>query len=139
MIIIMKISTKGRYGLRLMIELALSYPQRLIPLKEIAQSQNISVKYLEQIITSLGRHGLVSSVRGAQGGYTLSRPPQEISVRDILSATEENLTLVGCLEEGCDRQSCCMANQVWRQISDVLNQTAAAISLADIISQSTNK
>ena len=101
----MKISTKGRYGLRLMVELALVYRQRLLPLKEVAKNQDISDKYLEQIIAPLGKSGLVVSVRGAQGGYALSRDPSEITVRDVLRAVEGGMALVDCLGDGCERKA----------------------------------
>lgn len=131
----MKISTKGRYGLRLMIELALVYQQRLLPLKVVAKNQDISDKYLEQIIAPLGKSGLVVSVRGAQGGYALSRGPSEITVRDILRAVEGGLALVDCLGDGCERKSSCMANGVWQRLQAALEETAQGITLADIISE----
>ena len=84
----MKISTKGRYGLRMMTDLAVYYDQGLVPLKEIAARQEISEKYLEQIMMQLNRSGLVRSVRGAQGGYTLARPPREITVGMVLRVME---------------------------------------------------
>ncbi len=130
----MKISTKGRYGLRLMVELALVYQQRLLPLKEIAKNQDISDKYLEQIIAPLGKSGLVVSVRGAQGGYTLSRSPKEITVWEVLQAVEGGMSLVDCVGDDCRRKSSCMANGVWRRLQAALEETAQGITLAEIVS-----
>ena len=93
----MKISTKGRYGLRLMVDLAVHYEQGLVPLKEIAVRQEISEKYLEQIMMQLNRSGLVRSVRGAQGGYCLAQPPESITVGAVLRVMEGSLAPVDCV------------------------------------------
>ncbi|MGI6263716.1 MAG: RrF2 family transcriptional regulator, partial [Succiniclasticum sp.] len=94
----MRISTKGRYATRLMLDLALHYDCGFTPLKQISQRQNISDKYLEQIITQLSRAGYVVSARGAQGGYHLAKPPEEYTVGDILRTTEGSLAPVACLD-----------------------------------------
>ena len=92
----MKFSTRDRYALRLMAELA-NHPDALVPLKEISETQQISLKYLEQIITPLAKAGLVASVRGAQGGYRLARPDTDITAGEILRAVEGELTAIPCL------------------------------------------
>ncbi|MFR5869327.1 MAG: RrF2 family transcriptional regulator, partial [Acutalibacteraceae bacterium] len=94
----MKISTKGRYALRMMLELALHYPDHCVSVKEIAQRQQISGKYLEQIITQLNRAGFVQSIRGSQGGYRLIKEPSQYTVGSILRVVEGNLAPVACLE-----------------------------------------
>ena len=95
----MKISTKGRYALRLMLDLALASPGEPVPLRDVAQRQEISDKYLEQIVTQLSRAGLVRSVRGAGGGYLLTREPEEYTVGEILRVLEGNLAPVSCVDQ----------------------------------------
>ena len=102
----MKISTKGRYALRLMIDLAINGTESYVPIKSVSQRQEISEKYLEQIITQLSRAKLVKSARGAQGGYKLVRDPKDYTAGEILRAVEGSLAPVACLEPGhaiCDR------------------------------------
>ena len=107
----MKISTKGRYALRLMLDLAMHSTGNPVSLKDVAKRQGISDKYLEQIISILNRAGYVKSVRGAQGGYMLRRDPEEYTVGMILRLTEGSLAPVSCIEEdevSCDRQESCV-------------------------------
>jgi len=103
----MKLSTKGRYGLKAMFELALHFGEGPIPLKDIAEKQNISEHYLEQLIATLRKDGLVNSVRGAQGGYLLSSEPKKITVGDVIRSLEGNIAPSDCVIEGepldCDR------------------------------------
>ena len=93
----MKLSTKGRYSVTALYELALHYGEGVVPIKTIAKSQGISENYLEQLMLPLRRAGLVESVRGAQGGYTLSRPPAEVTIGEIITAVEGPIALVDCL------------------------------------------
>ena len=130
----MKISTKGRYGLRLMADLAVHYEQGLLPLKEIAARQEISEKYLEQIMMQLNRSGLVRSVRGAQGGYRLAQPPGDITVGAVLRVLEGSLSPVDCIAcgaPGCDRMEQCVTVGVWRKLDEAVrcgrNTTAATL------------
>lgn len=132
----MKISTKGRYALRLMLDLALNYNGEYISVKEISKRQDISDKYLEQIITVLNRSGLVKSVRGAQGGYMLSKDPSEYTVGMILRLMEGNLAPVSCLEDEknmCHRSSVCVTVEVWEKINDAVNDIVDNITLADLV------
>lgn len=127
----MKFSTRDRYALRLMTELA-NRGDALVPLKEISSTQEISLKYLEQIITPLARAGLVVSVRGAQGGYRLGRPAAEITAGDILRAVEGELTAIPCLgaqAECCPRRSQCQTLQFWCGLNDLINQYVDSITL----------
>ena len=131
----MKISTKGRYALRLMLDLALHSSGEAIPLKEVAERQEISDKYLEQIVTQLSRAGLVRSVRGAGGGYLLTRPPQEYPVGEILRVLEGNLAPVSCADGAscCQRADRCVTLEVWQQIQNAVAQVVDHITLADLV------
>ena len=131
----MRISTKGRYATRLMLDLALHYECGYIPLKAVSQRQNISDKYLEQIITQLSRAGFVRSARGAQGGYQLTKSPDEYTVGDILRTTEGSLAPVSCLEAGgtCEMERTCVTMEVWKKIEDAVNSVVDHITLADLV------
>lgn len=130
----MKISTKGRYGLRMMTDLAVYYDQGLVPLKEIAARQEISEKYLEQIMMQLNRSGLVRSVRGAQGGYSLSRPPKEITVGMVLRVMEGSLAPVDCADgsDGCSRAHACVTFDVWKRLKEAIEQVVDTTTLEDL-------
>lgn len=128
----MKISTKGRYALRLMLDLAINYTGEYISIKNIAARQDISEKYLEQIITQLNRAGYVRSVRGAQGGYMLAKDPSEYTVGMILRQMEGSLVPVSCLEEKCDRASSCVTQEVWAKIQAAVEDVVDHITLADL-------
>ena len=132
----MKISTKGRYALRLMLDLALSHAGEPISLKDIARRQDISEKYLEQIISVLNKAGFVNSVCGANGGYTLRRKPEEYTVGDILRLTEGSLAPVACIEEGgidCEREADCVTVLVWKKINDAIEGVVDHITLQDLV------
>lgn len=137
----MKMSTKGRYGLRLMIDLSARKSETPVPLKEIAAQQNISDKYLEQIVTALNRAGLVRSVRGAQGGYIIGRAPELITAGDVLRAVEGPLTFVDCVGDKicCEKSGGCAAGYVWREISRAVNDVADNISLEDLANLDNSK
>ena len=138
----MKISTKGRYALRLMLDLAYNHTGSFIPIKNISQRQDISDKYLEQIITQLSRAGLVKSARGAQGGYMLAKEPQEYTVGEILRLLEGNLAPVGCVDdtkEACTRAAECVPMELWREIKDAASKVVDNITLADLVEQQRQK
>ena len=122
----MKISTKGRYALRLMLDIALTSTGQPVPLRDVAERQDISDKYLEQIVTQLSRAGLVRSIRGAGGGYLLTRDPVEYTVGEILRVLEGSLAPVVCAEEGCtcDRMDQCVAVEVWTKIHHLVHRLA---------------
>lgn len=130
----MKISTRGRYALRLMLDLALHDNGQYIKIREIAARQMISDKYLEQIITMLSRAGYVKSVRGAQGGYRLTRPPEEYSVGMILRLTEGSLAPVACLEEEqeCARADCCATLELYKRLDDAIKGVIDQMTLAEL-------
>lgn len=132
----MKISTKGRYALRLMIDLATNDDGNPIRIKDVAQRQGISDKYLEQIISVLNKAGYVKSVRGPQGGYTLKKKPEEYTVGMILRLTEGSLAPVACVEEEaeeCERQGGCVTYMLWKKINDAVNGVVDTVTLKDLI------
>ena len=131
----MRISTKGRYATRLMLDLALHYYCGFTPLKQISQRQNISDKYLEQIITQLSRAGYVTSARGAQGGYHLAKRPEEYTVGDILRTTEGSLAPVACLDGNadCTMAKACVTVEIWAKIEEAVNHVVDNITLADLV------
>ncbi len=131
----MKISTRARYGLRLMVDLAMKHGKGPIYLKDVSRSQEISEKYLSQIIIPLKTAGLVKSFRGAHGGYTLSRDPEKINLLEIVSTLEGTLNLVECVTSPaeCSRNTTCAAQDVWCQVARAMTQTLAGLTLADMV------
>lgn len=133
----MKISTKGRYALRMMIEIGMT-PDRCTKISQVAERQGISDKYLEQIVTLLHRAGYVRSIRGAQGGYMLTMKPEEYTVGMILRQTEGSLSPVSCLDEAsapCERAGSCATLTVWKQLKDAIDQVVDHVTLADLIEE----
>ena len=133
----MKISTKGRYALRMLIDLAEHRGSGYVALKDIAARQNISKKYLEQIIPMMSHTNILRANRGSQGGYALARTPDQYTVGEILRLTEGSLTPVGCAEDPteCDRSADCATLPVWQGLSKVINEYLDGITLQDIIDQ----
>ncbi len=132
----MKISTKGRYALRIMIDLAINLNQGPIRVKEIAGRQDISEKYLEQIIAMFNKAGYVKSIRGAQGGYLLTKEPKEYTVGMILRLAEGSIAPVFCVEDGaanCDRKDACVSAMLWKKINDAVNEVVDNTTLQDLI------
>lgn len=131
----MKISTKGRYAVRVMLDLALNDRGECIKVKDIAGRQGISEKYLEQIIAVLNRAGYVKSVRGAQGGYRMAKAPGEYTVGMILRLTEGSMAPVACLEEGapeCGRCDTCETLEVWRELYEAVNSVIDNVTVEDL-------
>ena len=131
----MKLSTKGRYGLKAMFQLSLNENNGPLPLRNIASKQNISEQYLEQLFSSLKRSGLVKSVRGAQGGYLLSKEAKDITVGDILIALEGPVSLSDCLLDDyfCENSSKCITKVVWERIKKGIEEVTNSITLQDMI------
>ena len=131
----MKISTKGRYALRLMLDLAIHSEGSAVPLRDVAQRQEISDKYLEQIVTQLSRAGLVRSVRGAGGGYLLTRTPEGYTVGEILRVLEGSLAPVSCADGVgcCERADRCVTGEVWREIQAAGDGVVDHLTLADLV------
>ncbi|MBE5921707.1 MAG: Rrf2 family transcriptional regulator [Lachnospiraceae bacterium] len=132
----MKISTKGRYALRLMIDLASNLNGEPVQIKEIAARQTISNKYLEQIISALHKAGYVKSVRGPQGGYLLTKKPEEYTVGMILRTTEGSMAPVSCLEfevNDCERKDACVTLELWKKLDEAIRSVIDVVTLADLL------
>ncbi|MBR5646646.1 MAG: Rrf2 family transcriptional regulator [Treponema sp.] len=132
----MIVSTRGRYALRVMVDLAENHDKDRIPLKEIAERQNISQKYIETIMTMLSKNGFVDAVQGKGGGYRLNRLPEKYKVGDILRLTEGTLAPVACLEKGaapCERKKVCKTLPVWKKLDELVENYLDSVTLADII------
>lgn len=142
----MKLSTKGRYSVTALYELALHYGEGVVPLKTIAKTQGISENYLEQLMASLRRAGLVESVRGAQGGYTLARAPEDVTIGRIITAVEGPIALVDCVltsaeadDQSCVRAGSCVTRQIWVEVCDSINAVLNNISLADLVQRNRHR
>ncbi len=132
----MIVSTKGRYALRVMIDLAEQHTQDRTPLKEIAERQEISQKYIEAIMTLLSKNGFVEAVHGKGGGYKLNKKPEEYKVGDILRLTEGSLSPVACLEKGapeCPRKNVCRTLSLWTKLDDLVENFLDSVTLADLM------
>lgn len=137
----MKVSTKGRYGLRAVLDIALNADEEAVALSTIAERQSISISYLEQLIAKLRKAGIVTSTRGAKGGYILAKPASEISVGEILRALEGNLDPVDCAEIGGGESTChasdvCVTKYVWKRISDSISNAVDSLMLSDLVEES---
>lgn len=134
----MKISTKGRYALRVMIDLALHDTGEYIALKDISARQEITVKYLEQIVTTLGKAGLLRSMRGNNGGHKLARKPEDYKVGDILRTMEGSLTPVECLQDSemvCPRAENCATLSFWKGLDETVNKYVDSYTLQDLVNE----
>ena len=134
----LRLSTRGRYGVKAMFELAMNHGRGPIPLKEIADRQGLSEHYLEQLVAPLRKAGLVKSVRGAHGGYMLNKDPASISVGDIIRVLEGPIAPTDCVAEDrdavehCGRAAGCMARSVWAKVRDSIAEVVDSITLADL-------
>jgi len=137
----MKLSTRTRYGIRAILELAESYRQGPLQLKIIAQHQDISVKYLEQIISMLRSAGFVRSIRGAKGGYILVKAPNQIKLSDVFNCLEGSVTTVECIEneDYCARAADCIARQLWKQVNEAIKNVLQSITLQDLLDRAKDK
>lgn len=132
----MIVSTKGRYALRVMCNLARQGSERYIPLKEIAEQEEISQKYLESIMTVLSKAGFVDAVHGKGGGYRLNRRPEDYTVGSILKLTEGSLSPVPCAAgspQGCSRASCCQSLPMWQKLDKLIDDFFEGITVADLL------
>ena len=134
----MIVSTKGRYALRVMVHFALQNTDRYIPLKEIAEAEGISQKYLESIMTTLSKAGFVDAIHGKGGGYRLNRKPEEYTIGSILKLTEGSLAVASCTTQGaaaCSRSECCQALPMWERLDAMVNDFFEGITLADLLKE----
>ena len=132
----MLISTKGRYALRILVDMAEHQSESYITLQEVAQRQDISEKYLEAIVRELVKKGVVAGQRGKGGGYRLCRPPEQINVGEVLRTTEGSLSPVACLTEGaspCDRAAQCRTLEFWRGLDEVIDRYVGGYTIADMM------
>ncbi len=137
----MKLSTKGRYGTRLMLDLALHYGKGPLLLKDVAERQEISEKYLGHLIPPLKAAGLLNSTRGAHGGYTLARPPQNITLKEVVRAVEGNVAVSECLTSPrvCHRVKFCVARDIWGQMSEKMMEVLESTTLQNMINRKRQK
>jgi Rrf2 family protein len=137
----MKLSTKGRYGVRLMVDLALHYGEGPILLKDIAERQEVSEKYLWQLISSLKNTGLINSTRGAYGGYNLAKSPAQITLKEIVVTLEGPISLVECVDTPsvCSRSDTCVSRDVWHEVSEKILQTLESITLEYLVEKQKHK
>ncbi|NOZ64061.1 MAG: Rrf2 family transcriptional regulator [Caldiserica bacterium] len=131
----MKISTRARYGMRAMVDLAAHYRQRTVLLKDIAKRQGISERYLENIMRAFVAGGLVHSVRGRSGGFALAKPPEEISLSDVVQAVEGSFPLVKCVDnpESCKRTAICASHDIWKKLREAMMSVLGSTTLQDMV------
>ena len=132
----MRISTKGRYAIRLMLDIAMQAPGVPVRLKDVARRQEISEKYLEQIVSILNKAGFLRSIRGPQGGYMIQGRPEDYTVGMILRLTEGSLAPVECAEDDtfdCDRGNSCVTRMIWKKMNEAINGVVDNITVADLI------
>jgi Rrf2 family protein len=133
----MKLSTRGCYGLRAMLELALHFGGKPVLMRTIADSQGISRKYLHALLTSLKSAGMVRSVRGSGGGYLLAKPPAKLRVHDIVQVLEGSLSITDCVEDPstCGRSPGCVTHELWQELSHAVETLLAGITLEDLVTR----
>lgn len=131
----MKLSTRSRYGTRLMLDMAQHYDQGPVQLGDIAKRQAVSVKYLEQIIIPLKKANYIKSIRGPKGGHVLARPPEEITVAEIVALLEEGTSLVECTDDArvCERSDICPTRLIWKEAAEAMFDKLQSITLADLV------
>lgn len=134
----LRLSTKGQYGVRAMFEIACGYPDRPVTIREISRRQDVSRSYLEQILNNLRKSGLVRSIKGPGGGYILARKPEEISISEILRDLEGPIAITSCLnpEEGCVRVDGCVTHLLWKSLGEQIDGFLKTISLGNLMSGS---
>ncbi len=137
----MKLSTKGRYGARAMLELALSYKKGLVLLREIAQKHEISERYLERIMIALVSAGLVTSSRGKYGGFSLAKPPGEIRLSQVIQAVEGSISPALCVDDPrlCDRVEICVTRDIWIKLKESMSETLDSITLENMVEMQKQK
>jgi Rrf2 family protein len=137
----MQLSTRSRYGTRLMVDLALHYDQGPVRINDIAKRQDISVKYLEQLIIPLKKASLIRSVRGPKGGHMLAKPSADITIRDIVMLLENETNLSPCLKnpDVCDRTDTCFTRDIWKKLTKKIYDTLGTITLWDVIKTNQKK
>lgn len=133
----LRLSTKGQYGVRAMFEIAKGWPERPTTIRQISERQDVSVAYLEQILNTLRRAGLVASIKGPGGGYVLSREPSDIAIGEILGELEGPVAITSCLDpdEGCSRVETCVTHLLWRSLGEKIEGFLFTITLKDLLAE----
>lgn len=132
----MKLSTKGRYGVYAMLDLALRYGLEPVSIKKISERQKVSEYYLEQLFSTLRKADLIKSIRGAQGGYVLSRDPAQITIADIMYVLEGPIEICDCLEENvCSNEDCCATRVLWERIRNSIDEVLKSTTLKDMVDE----
>jgi len=130
----MKLSTKGRYGVKAMVDLAINYGTEPISIKSISERQHISEYYLEQLFSTLRKSGLIKSIRGARGGYVLNRNPSAITVAEVMNVLEGPIEISDCLENGtCNNMECCATRLLWERVKNSLDSVLNSTTLSDMV------
>lgn len=130
----MKLSTKGRYGVKAMVDLAVNYGKNPISIKSISQRQNVSEYYLEQLFSSLRKAGFIKSIRGAQGGYVLNKCPKDIKISEIMYVLEGPIEISDCIDgTQCNNVDCCATRLLWEKIKNSIDSVMEAVTLQDIV------
>lgn len=132
----MKLSTKGRYGVKAMVDLAVHYGKEPVPIKEISKRQDISDYYLEKLFASLRKAGLIKSIRGSQGGYFLSKEPKDITIKEIMEILEGPIEISNCINgstNSCGNMDCCATRLLWKKIKDSIDNVMQSVTLQDIV------
>ena len=130
----MKLSTKGRYGVKAMVDLAINYGDEPVSIKSISERQNISEYYLEQLFATLRKAGIIKSIRGAQGGYVLNRDPSEITIHEVIELLEGPIEISNCLvEESYDNIEACPTRLLWKKIKESIEEVTHSITLQDMV------
>lgn len=130
----MKLSTKGRYGVKAMVDLAIHYGESPISIKSISQRQGISEYYLEQLFSALRKAKLIKSIRGAQGGYVLNKSPEDITVADVMEVLEGPIEISDCVEGTiCNNGNCCATRLLWQKIKTSIDEVTTSVTLKDIV------
>ena len=137
----MRLSTKGRYGARAMLDLALNFGKEPVLLRDIARRQEVSEKYLEHSISALRKAGLVRSIRGARGGYVLAKPPSEIRLSKIMEVLEGSMAPVDCVDDArvCHRVNLCVTRDIWAKMKEAVDNILESITLQDMVEQQKKK
>ena len=136
----MKLSTRSRYGVKIMVDLAERYDEGPIRVRDIAKRQNISVKYLEQLMAILKSAGFVRSIRGSKGGYLLAKQPNQVKLDEVFNVLEGHVATVECVEDEsyCTRVSDCIARQIWVEVQEAIMSVLQSITLQDLIDRAKN-
>ncbi len=137
----MKLSTRGKYGARALLDIALHYDGNPVLLKDIARRQDISAQYLEQLMSPLIKAGLVRSIRGARGGVTLAKPPEEIKLSQVIQIMEGSIALVECVDDPkiCPRSDFCVTRDVWEEMKRAMTQVLESTTLQDLVERQKEK